>query len=108
MVMFVSFSFTTGAISRRRSSMARALRTASWLNRSCSVTTGTVLIAKSLRQIFNFQRIAVTDDPAGSGFAEMTADDQHVLIAEALHEIHARLAARLLVHVEARGAATDR
>ncbi len=62
-----------------------------------------------LRQIFSFQRGAQQsrrrhrDDPAGRRLAEMAADDQHVLIGETLHEVHARLAAGFLVHVEARG-----
>src|SRR6186713_1599298 len=109
--MFSRASFTTGAISRTRSSTARALRTDSRLNRSSSVTNAAVAMGGTLSDLqFPAARrgrgrgFRIAHDPAGRRLIEMAADDQHVFVGEAIDERLARAAARFLVHVEATGA----
>src|SRR5262245_55878074 len=98
--MFSRASFTTGAISRTRSSTARALRTESRLNRSSSVTNAVAMAVSSRRLNLEFpaarrgrgRRLRIAHDPARRRLVEMAADDQHVLIGEAIDEVLARAA----------------
>ena len=79
-VMFSRASFTAGASSRRRSSTARALRTAAALNGSSSLTQDLArhVALRCCAASFGpeLPALAIAHDPAGGRVAEMAADDQ--------------------------------